>query len=232
MSRAVMTESMAGRDPSLVGIGHFPRAGGNVAFEIGWPEYERDTAWARRLLEIWGVGPAQHAVLTVRNSESPWLGPVVGAMREIGVVYSNAEPYAWDSRRVAALLGLLPVESIIGLPGETVESLLADDGTAAKLAEVPVIWARRDALEPLRGAGLQAAEMAMLGPALGLSCPEGTGLHFAPEEWQVTTDSARLTLTVVGDRRYRGRNIELDIDGVIDRAPCACGLPGDRIRTD
>jgi hypothetical protein len=231
MSRELMTKAMAGRDPSLVGIGYFPRAGGSLAFEIGWPEYERDTAWARRLLDVWGVGPGQHAVLTVRNSESPWLGPVVRALREMGVVYSNAEPYAWDSRRVAALLSLLPVEAIVGLPGETAESLLADDEAAAKLADMPVIWARRDALEPLRGAGLRPAEMAMLGPALGLSCPEGTGLHLDPEEWQVNVVSGRPTLTVVGDRRYRGRDIELDIDGVIDRAPCACGLPGDRIRT-
>ncbi|MCX0272785.1 hypothetical protein NLM24_19155 [Nocardia zapadnayensis] len=231
MSRELMTKAMAGRDPALAGIGLFPRAGGNVPFEIGWPEYERDTAWARRLLDVWGVGPSQHAVLTVRNSESPWFGPVVRAMREIGVVYSNAEPYAWDSRRVGALLSLLPVEAIVGLPGETAESLLADDGTAAKLADMPVIWARRDALEPLRGAGLRPAEMAMLGPALGLSCPEGTGLHLDPEEWRVNAVSGRPTLTVAGDRRYRGRDIELDIDGVIDRAPCACGLPGDRVRT-
>ncbi|WP_433632452.1 hypothetical protein [Nocardia sp. CA-120079] len=233
MSRESMTAAMAGRHPSLAGIGHFARPDGNRAFEIGWPECDRDTAWAARLLEVWGLAPGQHALLIGRNSEGPWLGPVVRALRESGVVFSNAEPYAWDVRRAATIVSLLPVKAIIGLPGEMVEPLLADDRAAAAMVDkAPVIWARRDALEPLRTAGLRPAEMAMLGPAFGLSCREDTGLHLDPEEWQVTAASARPHLTVTGDRRYRGRDIELNMNGTIDEAPCACGLPGPRIRTE
>ncbi|MBY8862880.1 hypothetical protein K7711_40865 [Nocardia sp. CA2R105] len=227
-----MIATMVGPDPELVGIGHFRRAGGDVGFEIGWPEFGRDTVWARRLLEVWAVGAAEHAVLTIRNSEGPWLTPLVHAMRDVGVVFSNAEPFAWDSRRVAALMRLLSVKAVVGLPGETAEVLLADDDTRSLLAAVPVIWARPDAVEQLRGAGLEPAEMAMLGPALALSCPERTGLHLDPGEWHLTAGVAGPALTVVGDRRFSGRDIELNIDGTIDEKPCACGLPGPRIRTE
>lgn len=226
-----MTTAMAGRHPSLAGIGHFPRGGGEVGFEIGWPEVERDTVWARRLLEVWGLGSADHAVLTLRNSEGPWAGPVIRAMRDAGVVYSNAEPYSWDSRRVTALMNLLPIKAVIGLPGDTAEALVADAEAVALLADVPVIWARTDAMAQLRGAGLNPAEMAMLGPALALSCPQRAGMHLDPAEWQLTAAATGLTLTVVGDRMFRRSDIELDIDATIDEKPCVCGLPGPRIRT-
>jgi hypothetical protein len=223
---------MAGRHPSLAGIGQFRRADGTVGFEIGWPEVERDTVWARRLLEVWEIGPGDHALLTARNSEGPWLGPVVRAMRETGVVFSNAEPYAWDARRVTTLLSALPIKVVAGLSGEAADALLADDEAAARLAEVPVLWARGDAVEQLRRAGLRPAEMAMLGPAPAFSCPERKGLHIDPAEWRFAPTAAGLTLTVVGDRLFRGRDIDLDINGTVDEAPCGCGLPGPRIQTE
>ncbi|MCX0272847.1 hypothetical protein NLM24_19470 [Nocardia zapadnayensis] len=231
MSRNSITATMAGRHPSLAGIGQFRRADGMVGFEIGWPEVERDTVWARRLLEVWEVGPGDHALLTARNSEGPWFGPVVRAIRETGVVFSNAEPYAWDARRVTTLLSALPIKVVAGLSGEAADALLADGEAAARLAEVPVLWARGDAVEQLRRAGLQPAEMAMLGPVPAFSCPERKGLHIDPAEWRFTATADGLTLTVLGDRLFRGRDIDLDISGAIVETPCTCGLPGSRINT-
>lgn len=224
--------ALAGRYPSLAGIGQFVREGGNVAFELGWPEVERDTVWARRLLAVWGLGPADHVLLTVRNAEGPWFGPVVRALRATGVIFSNAEPYAWDVRRSTAFLDYLPIKAVIGLSGECADTLLADERAADLLRKVPVIWARTDAMASLRAAGLHPADAAMLGPALGVECPERSGLHLDPEEWQITAGATGLTLSVVGDRTYRGQDLALNITGAIDETPCACGIPGPRIRGD
>lgn len=227
-----MTLAMAGRNPALAGIGLFVREGSNVAFEIGWPEVERDTAWAHRVIEAWGIERGDHVLLTARNSEGPWFGPLVTAFRAAGVVFSNAEPYSWDARRVTTMLDYLPIKAILGLSGETADALLADDRAAGLLREVPTIWARRDALDPLRGAGLLPAEMAMLGPAFAVECPARTGLHLDHDEWRISSGSSGLELSVVGERVYRGREIALRSTGTVDEAPCACGLPGSRIRID
>ncbi|MEU1994164.1 hypothetical protein ABZ511_06915 [Nocardia gamkensis] len=224
-----MTVAMAGRHPSLAGIGQFTREGGKVGFEIGWAEVERDTAWAHRLLELWELGRADNVLVTARNAEGPWFGPVVRALRMAGAVYSNAEPYGWDVKRSKALMGFLPMKAMIGIEGEHAEGLLADERATELFREVPVIWARTDAIGPLRAAGLSPAEIAMLGPALAVECPQRAGLHLDPAEWGILVGPSGLRLSVVGEREYRGRDLAVGFTGSVDEVPCACGLPGPRV---
>ncbi|MCX4095699.1 hypothetical protein [Nocardia sp. alder85J] len=230
MSRKSIAEAMAGHHPSLAGIGQFPYEGGNVAFEIGWPEVERDTVWAHRLLAVWGIGRGDFVLFTGRNSESPWFNPIVRAIRAMGSVHSNAEPYAWDARRSTALLGFLTMKAMIGLPAEHAEVLLADERSTGLLRELPVIWARTEAIGSLRSAGLQPAEMALLGPALGVECPERAGLHIDPAEWEIGATATGPVLSAVGQRVHPSRDLALDFAGSVERTPCACGLPGPRLR--
>lgn len=227
-----MAVAMAGRHPSLAGIGQFTREGGKVGFEIGWAEVERDTAWIHRLFELWEIGKGDNVLLTARNSEGPWFGPVVRALRAIGAVYSNAEPYVWDAKRSRALLGFLPTQAMIGVEGEQVEGLLGDEHGTELLRGVPAIWARIDAVAPLRAAGLNPARMAMLGPALAVECPQRAGLHLDPAEWSIASGPSGLRLSVVGEREYRGQDLAVGFIGSVDETPCACGLPGPRINID
>ncbi|MFI7530328.1 hypothetical protein [Nocardia salmonicida] len=232
MSRSSMTVAMAGRHPSSAGIGQFACAGEKVGFEIGWEDVERDTAWAIRLLDLWGIGRADSVLVTARNAEGPWFGPVVRALRETGVVYSNAEPYAWDAKRSRALLDMLTMKAMIGIEGEHTEGLLADEHGTELLRDLPAIWARTDALRPLREAGLEPAEMAMLGPALAVECPQRAGLHLNPTEWGISSGTSGLLLSVVGERAYRGQDLQMGHTGSIDEVPCACGLEGPRVHLD
>ncbi|WP_174183754.1 hypothetical protein [Nocardia barduliensis] len=230
MSRESMTATMTGRHPSLAGIGQFTRGHDPVFFEIGWPEFERDSAWARRLLDIWKIANGDHVLVTGRNCEGPWLGPVFEALRQAGIIYGTAEPYSWDVRRSVTMLHLLPVKAIVGLSDESADALLADADAVRLLADVPVIWARPKAVSALRSAGVECAAMAMLGPALAAECPARDGLHFDPEEWRFAESSTGLVLTVVGNRLYHREQIELGVHGGVVETPCGCGLAGARIR--
>ncbi|MBS9376431.1 hypothetical protein [Rhodococcus sp. B50] len=229
MSRNSIAVAMAGRHPELAGIGQFPGEGGQVGFEIGWPEVERDTVWVGRLLELWGVGRGQNALVTARNAEGPWFGPVAAALRDAGVIYSAAEPYGWDAKRSRALLAMLPITAVIGIEGEHAEGLLADEHGAELLRAVPVIWARTDAVGPLCAAGLNPAELVRFGPALAVECPQRAGLHLDPSEWRITPS---LRLSVVGERKYQVEDLDVGVTGTVDDTPCACGLPGARVHLD
>lgn len=227
-----MITAMAGYRAPIFGIGRFPQGSRIVDFEIGWPEFARDVAWARRLLGTWSIAAGDHVVLTTPNYEGPWTSPLIRVVRELGAVHSNAEPYTWDARRAATFLKLLPVRALIGLSGEAATALLASAESVVSLGAVPLVWARVDAVLPLRDAGLRPAALAMLGPALAAECPQRAGLHLDPAEWQPGVGPAGLTLTTVGDRAYRAQDLPLGFTGQLTHAPCPCGLPGPRIQLD
>lgn len=229
MSRKSMIDAMPGRHPSLAGCGQFVADEMQVYFDIGWPEYDRDTAWARQLLDVWKIEQADQVMMSGRNSEGPWLSPVFEALRQKGVVYCTAEPYSWDVRRSVTMLSLLPIKSVIGLSDETAEALLADESGPRLLADVPVILARSEAVPALRRAGIDCAAIAMLGPALAAECPVRGGLHFDSSEWQFTEGPGGLVLSVVGDRKYQRQQVPLGVHGKLNDAPCGCGLPSARI---
>jgi len=224
-----MITAMSGTRAEVFGLGRFQRGGELVDFEIGWPEFARDVAWARRMLAAWRVAAGDHVVLTTPNWEGPWASPLIHALRELGTVHSNAEPYTWDARRTSTFLRWLPVRAIIGMSEEAAVALVADASNVALLAKVPLLWARPEALGVLRDAGVRPAGFAKLGPALGLECPEKSGLHLDPAEWRV---GPGLTLSTVGERAYRAVEVPLGVDGHLDQSPCACGLPGARVRLD
>ena len=231
MSRETMARAMAGRDSQLAGIAQYVRGdGANVVFDIGWPEIERDIAWAGRLIDVSGLAGADHVLVTARNCEGPWFSPLVRVLHARGIVFSNGEPYGWDAKRSATFLNLLPIKAIIALSGETAEALTAEEQTVAKRAELSLIWARPGAFATLHNVGLEPAMIAMLGPALAAECPVRNGLHLDPEQWLVQREAGGLTLTIVGDRAYRAQSIPLGVDGEVDPAPCDCGLPGARVR--
>ncbi|MBY8862929.1 hypothetical protein K7711_41110 [Nocardia sp. CA2R105] len=231
MSRDSMAAAMAGRHPQLAGIAQFvQRDGAKVTFDIGWPELERDTLWAQRLIEVCGLAGGDHVLVTGRNAEGPWLNPLVDALRAGRITFSTAEPYGWDAKRSATFLSLLPINAVIGLSGESAQGLTADEQIVERLAKVPLIWARPDGVGPLREVGVEPATIAMLGPALAAECSPRSGLHLDPDEWRVERAIDGLTLTVVGDRAFARRDIALGVDGEVDPTPCRCGLPGPRVR--
>jgi len=211
----------------LFGIGRYRDRGQLVDFEIRWPEYERDVRWAQQVLATWGLAAADQVLFTVPNCEGPWSAPVIQAVRNLEITYCNAEPYGWDARRCATFLRLLPITAGIGITAETVTTLLEQE-TVGLLSSLRLLWARPEAIEPLRGAGLNPATYAIVGPALALECSERSGAHLDPAEWQVASTPDGLTLTTVGERAHRATEISIGL-GRLDETPCGCGLPGPRI---
>jgi hypothetical protein len=224
-----MAAALPGPHPTIFGIGSYRAGHAQVDFEIGWAEFERDVRWAHRVVATWQILAGDHVVLSTPNYEAPWTSPLVRALRTLGTVNSNVEPYNWDARRSATFLRLLPVKAYVGMSAPVATSLL-DTGSAELLTSVPLLLARPDAVQPLRAKGLEPAVLAMLGPALALECPERAGAHLDPAEWRVEAVGGALVLNTVGARAHIARDLDLGVTGEVDDSPCTCGLPGRRIR--
>ncbi|WP_156432851.1 hypothetical protein [Mycobacterium sp. M26] len=214
MSRATMadTASALPRAP-LFGIGAC-RVGTEVRdFEIGWPEIERDTAWAASLLEASGVRSGDRALITLPNWELPWGNPVIRALRDRGVVYLPAEHYSWDARRVAHLVDSMRPRIFIGLCAETLDGLagLGRDATEL-LGGIELVWARHDALGRLAEMGVTAMPFVPLGPALAMGTP-GADAVVNADEWAPGAVEGELLVSTIGDRAHTFTDIRTGIKG-------------------
>ena len=136
------------------GIGRYDMAGQLVYFEVGWDDWQRDTAWARGLLADHGVGTDSGLVIVGGMAESPWLDPVETAARELGAPYSIGEIYAFEAFRTGLYTGRLPVTMIFGIDRTVAEGL--GDELAEVVARVPVIVARPRRRRPAHRGGRPA----------------------------------------------------------------------------
>ena len=151
------------------GIGRYDLAGQAVYFEVGWDDWQRDTAWARAMLADHGVGPDGGMVIVGGMPESPWFDPFEAAARELGAPYSIGETYAFEAFRTGMYARRLPITVIFGIDRTVAEGL--GDELAEIVARVPVIVARPDAAGLLAEAGAAPFIVTKVGPAVAVECP-------------------------------------------------------------
>ena len=196
----------------IYGIGTYDVDGSRADFEIGWDELERDTDWAQSLLVQAGIKKGDLVLFSTPNHEGPWICPIVRSLRRIGASYATSETYGWDSRRFAMYLRRLPVKAIIGIGAETVRALAASEGSVSSLmAGVGVVWARPDAVAPLRSQQIEAATYVPLGPALGLGLPGERGARVNGGEWTMSGIGGRIH---VSNRRPRASDFDAADTGI------------------
>ncbi|MBS9376445.1 hypothetical protein GON09_005466 [Rhodococcus sp. B50] len=184
----------------IYGIGVCRTGDSVVDYAIGWDDLERDTDWAQHQLLAAGVTDGDHVLMTAPNHENPWLSPVVRALRRIGATYTPAETYPWDFTRFLSVLDRLPITVVIGLCGDTLGAVQAQQpDLAAQFRDVRLIWARPEAHTELVAAGVNSALLAFLGPALGLARPDDPDvLRVNGAEWALRESGGELLASATG----------------------------------
>lgn len=189
-----------------------------MEFEIGWPEFERDTAWAQGQLERAGLRRGDMVLTTMTNWELPWTGPVVHALRNLGVTYLTAEVFAWDVKRVVMFLQRFPVRAMIGLSGQTLHAMVESGAPVDELLNGPeFIWARPNAIRSLDAHRAQVLPFVRFGPALAMGVPGRTDALLDAAEWRVTDTAHGLAISNVAERAAQFRNIDTGFSGTARR---------------
>jgi hypothetical protein len=197
-----MTERAARlRRAPIYGIGRYTVGSDYFDFEIGWPEFDRDVAWARSLLTQSGIGANDMVLITAGQCEAPWISPVVRALKDLNATCLVAEVFGFDAGRSAWFLQSFPVKAVIGLGRDTVDGWAEKDLSPTELLkDVHAVWARPDAAPLLKDIGSTVAPFVMLGPALAMGIPGGGGAKFDPAEWRVHDNHGRLSVSTVANR--------------------------------
>ncbi len=211
----------------LWGIGRYDLAGQAVYFEVGWDDWQRDTAWARAMLADHGVGPDGGMVIVASMAESPWFDPFEAAARELGAPYSIGESYAFEAFRTGMYARRLPVTVIFGIDRTVAEGL--GDELAEVVARVPVIVARPDAAGLLTEAGAAPFIVTKVGPAVAVECPGRSGAHLNSAEWTLAERGGELFLSTGGPRAHQVSRVPVGLRGTLSEGACGCGRPGQRV---
>jgi hypothetical protein len=192
-------------------------------------ELERDAVWTAERLRAHGLAPGQNALLTCSGYEGFWARLVIEAFRTLRTPYGIAEAMGWDHRRTSVFLRSLRPRAVVGLSAETVEALAASVDLAEAFASTPVVLARPDAAESLRRAGIPAAVISPLGPALAVECPERCGAHVSAAQWRVAERDGKLTVASQPARADRLPETVLPVRGRVVNGLCGCGSSDPRV---
>ncbi|MER5219839.1 hypothetical protein [Streptomyces flaveus] len=215
--------------PDLAYIVRFPTADGIQETKLTWAEIDRDTAWATAALRGHQLAAGQRALLTASGFEGFWGRSVIGALRALKVTYGIAEAMGWDHRRTAVFHRELKPHAVIGLSAETLEGLSGGADIGEMFRATQVVLARPAAVPLLRRAGVPAALMTTVGPALALECPERSGAHVNGAEWRVGEQDGGLFIAA-GEGRGSGLpETLLGIAGQVVTGRCGCGSEDPRV---
>jgi hypothetical protein len=198
----------------IYGIGRYEVGPEQFDFEIGWPEFSRDTEWAHAQLSSAGLQAGDAVLITAAACEGPWTGPVVRALKALRITYLPAEVYAFDAGRSAALLQQFDIKAFFGLGAETVDGWVEKGMSPQELLDgVDMIWARPAALSKLEGVTTRIAPVFRLGPALALGKPGEPHASVNAAEWRIDEQDGSL---LVSNKASRA--------STFDRAPTGvCG---------
>lgn len=185
----------------IYGIGRYKVNSEDVDFEIGWPEFDRDVAWARGVLAAAGIGDGDVVLITAAQCEAPWLSPVLRAVKAIGATSLIAEVFSFDAGRTAWFLQSFPVKAVVGLGPDTVDGWTEKGLIPTELlAGVEVVWARPGARAKLAELGPRLAQLVMLGPALAMGQPGESAASVNPTEWRLDEADGDVVVTSIAER--------------------------------
>jgi len=185
----------------IYGIGRYEAGAEQIDFEVGWPEFGRDTAWAQSQLKRAGLSAGDAVLITALACEGPWFGPVLRAIKALGITYLPAEVYAFDAGRSAAMLQQFDVKAFIGLGAETVDGWIEKSLSPQDLLKgVDVVWARPAAIAKLGDVSARVAPVFPLGPALAMGISGESAAEVNAAEWRIDDRGGLLNVSNVAER--------------------------------
>ena len=210
---------------AIWGIGRWVDAAGDAQL---WPvsgtEIGRDAEIARRRLAAHGIGPGDVVLVTSVLSDAIQVGPIERGVRALGAVCCTADATWHDAHRVASLLEQFSPRAVIGVSDLTLDGLVESNRDVAGLFGLTsLVIAQHSARARLAGFGVATSGLAFLGPAVGIECPAGVGLHVGAEAWDLSVEGGSLHVTGRAPRATAFDHVDTGWAGTLSHDRCSCG---------
>lgn len=195
-------------------------------------EIERIARHYRQVLQSYDLPPRSHVLVVSLASQVGFVMPLERALGELHMILSYADSSIADAGRVATITRQFDVRAILGVTRATLEGLAAQDCDPAALFAGRIVWADASACAQLAPPdGYLLRQWSELGPAVGVECAAGGGLHLSGEEWQATVSgTGEVCVTSRLPRLVPFKAQPCGMRGVIVDDPCDCGSLDIRVR--
>lgn len=187
-------------------------------------ELDRASEFYGNIIAGRNLGIERYVLVTATFDEAVQIAPFEVALAGQGLIACNAESTTYEAGRVASYLRRFDVCAVFGLNGALLDGLLEGGHQPEALFAGRTVWARPDAHARLVGLeGFKLLRWSQIGPAVGMECSEGAGLHVDGREWAVTEREGEVRLTSRLQRAMNFADVATGVRGSVDQAPCACG---------
>lgn len=184
-----------------------------------WPVSQRDIedeaeSLAPRLAAL-GLEPGGLVVVVAMLSQAVHAVPFERAAGKLGALYSSADATPFDAFRVAALVGQLEPQVVVGITSGVLDGLVeAGRDPADALGPVPaLVTADSDAHTRLRDAGLTPRRSVRLGPTTAIESLDADGPVYDAARWDVDTDPGELVVSNLVPRLTPARRLRTGVRG-------------------
>ena len=155
--------------------------------------------------------------------------PIERAAMDAGFVVCNADDAFFDAGRVESILRRFDIKAVATISNGCLDGLQQLEFDINKIFGDAVVWAYPDAIERLSNSQAITRQFAMIGPAIGMECAKGNGLHIDHFEWQVDCLDGEILLTSILPRSTDFNRFATGVQGWVESGICNCGIPGKRV---
>lgn len=193
-------------------------------------ELERAAEAYGRRIGTFHFRTGDHVLQTALYDESVHLLPFERALSHFGLVLCPADASLFDAARSESIVRRFGVTAVMGVNGPLLDGLAALGHDPAQVLAGPVVWARPDAYERLKGSdGIRLYRWMEIGPAVAVECAAGAGAHIDAVEWKVEQENGEIVLSSRLHRCVTFDRYRTGISAEVDHTACSCGSADPRV---
>jgi hypothetical protein len=212
-------------------VGRYLEGGVPRFLPLSEAEINRATRAYLRVLDSYRLATRSHVLVVSLASQVAAFMPLERALDHRNFIVSSADSSAFDAARVEVFVRRFKVAAVFGVTKETLDGFAFAGHDPATLFAGRIVWATPAAYARLApGSGYTLRRWAEFGPAIGVECAIGSGVHISSEEWSLDSMDGRILVSSRLPRLMTFDRQPTDVQGVVDHTPCACGSTDARVR--
>jgi phenylacetate-coenzyme A ligase PaaK-like adenylate-forming protein len=193
-------------------------------------ELERAADAYGRRIGTFHFRTGEHVLQTALYDESAQFLAFERELSRFGLVLCPGDASLFDAARSESIVRRFGVTAVMGVNGALLDGLVALGHDPAQVPAGPVVWARPDAYERLKGIdGIRLYRWMEIGPAVAVECAAGAGAHIDAVEWKVEQENGEIVLSSRLHRCVTFDRYRTGISAKVDHTACSCGSADPRV---
>ena len=197
---------------------------------VSIPELYRSQQTIERVLSTFGFERGSYVLLISLLENSVYAVPFERALMGLGLLITNADRSEYESQRIESIMRRFNVAAVVGVTHSILDSLINAGYSISTLFRGRVVWATEDAFRKLQDVpDIVLRRVLEVGPAFGLECVAGEGIHIDCTEWTYEMEAGEILISSRLARAIDFKSHPTGVNGRLDYSPCRCGNSDPRI---